>query len=108
MLEPIEGRGAMPKLPGVMPPGIMDKLLVEANGRIASLDPVEVGLSISMLIDESPTILLLCRRCRFEDMVEGREMEDAPGPGAVLGGAAAIGITPLPPTGPVDEVALPM
>ena len=49
-------------------------------------------------------MLLLCRRCRFDDEVGALWIEDAPapGPGLVFGGAAAIGTTPFPPTAPLD------
>lgn len=65
-------------------------------GRAASLDPVDSGLSMSITV--ASVMLLLCRRCRLEDTVAGLEADEAPGPGLVFGGAAAIGTTPLPPT----------
>lgn len=86
--------------------GIIENPAVEPRDRAASLDPVVLaGLSISMPEGVSGP-LLLCRRCLFED-VAGLETEDAPGPGTVLRGAAAIGITPLPPTAPDDDALLP-
>ena len=69
----------------------------------ASFDPVEFsGESISML--SIVLTLLLFLRCRLgAALTLGRGMLDAvaPGPGAALGGAAAIGTTPLPPLIPV-------
>lgn len=69
----------------------------------ASFDPVEFsGESTSML--SIALTLLLCRRCLLgaTDILD-RGMLDAaaPGPGVALGGAAAIGTTPLPPLIPV-------
>lgn len=80
--------------------------LLEPIERAASLDPVESsGLSISIpLLSAAP---LLCLRCRLEDSVMVRGIAAAPGPGADLGGAAAIGTTPFPPTAPVADPALP-
>lgn len=50
----------MPKLLAVMPPGNMvESVGVELSGRKASLDEVEFGLSISMLVGASPLTLLL-------------------------------------------------
>jgi hypothetical protein len=56
-----------------------------------------------MLLDDGgwSATLLLWRRCRFDDDDESaavRGSEAAPGPGALLGGAAAMGTTPFPPT----------
>lgn len=94
-----------------------DRDAAAAAAAAASFDPVELsGLSISMLLGDwsSATALLLWRRCRFDEEEEetvaavrgGRA--PAPGPGAFLGGAAAIGTTPLPPTTPpLDGAALP-
>lgn len=101
------GRCAMLKLLGIMgieciPPG------VDPRDRAASFEPVELlGLSISMLTGVSGGPLLLCRRWRFDDTVTGLVIAAAPGPGAVLGGAAAMGTTPLPPETPVDDPVLP-
>ena len=53
----------------------------------------------------SATTLLLWRRWRLEERVAVRVSEEAPGPGAFLGGAAAMAMTPLP--GPDELVALP-
>lgn len=98
----------MPKLLAVMPPGIMvERVGVELSGRKASLDEVEFGLSMSMLVGASPLTLLLCRRCRFEEVVRGLDIDEAPGPGLVFGGAAAIGTTPFPPTAPLEDPVLP-
>ena len=96
-------RPRLPVLPGVgkgvNPP-------VEPSERAASLEPVEFsGLSMSMIW--SPPALLLWRRWRFEPMVDDLETEAAPGPGVLFGGAAAMGMTPFPPTTPADEPALP-
>jgi hypothetical protein len=89
---------------------------VEPSDRAASLEPVEFsGLSTSMpppLALPLPTLsapaLLLCLRWRFDDMVieRGSDAAPAPGPGVFLGGAAAIGTTPFPPTAPPDDPAL--
>lgn len=103
MPVPIGVRWFMPKPLDDMPPGNPERPAEEPIGRAASLDPVDSGLSMSMLIGASAVMLLLCRRCRFEDTVAGLELEDAPGPGLVFGGAAAIGTTPLPPTAPAEE-----
>jgi hypothetical protein len=69
----------------------------------ASLEPVEFsGESISML--SIALALLLCLRCRFGATALDRGILDAaaaPGPGVAFGGAAAMGITPLPPLTPV-------
>lgn len=95
---------AMVKLPGIMPP--IDGMLVPRT-RAASFEPVElVGLSMSMLAWLSAPALL-CLRCRLEDVVLLREPEEAPGPGTVFRGAAAIGTTPLPPIMAADEPVLP-
>lgn len=61
-----------------------------------------LGLSISMADEDTlAPSLLLCRRCRFDEADccgwPGRVKDDAPGPGVDLGGAAAMGTTPLPP-----------
>lgn len=83
------------------------KPLLEPTERAASLDPVEFsGLSMSIPPPLS-TAPLLCLRCRLAETVMVRDMAAAPGPGADLGGAAAIGTTPLPPTAPVVDPALP-
>lgn len=74
---------------------------VLAMDRDKSLEPaVSLGLSTSIPKPPSAPTLLLCLRCRFEEAEAAvdREAEDAPGPGVALGGAAAIGTTPLPPT----------
>ena len=76
-------------MPACCPPGL-------------SLGDAFSGLSMSMSLPAS----LLCRRWRFE-LVAERDSDDAPGPGAALGGADAIGTTPLPPTGPPDAPVLP-
>lgn len=86
---------------------------LEPRGRVidiaASFELVVLsGLSISMPVLESAcstATLLLCRRCRFEeeDAADVRGKEAAPGPGRFLIGAAAMGITPLPPAIMVDE-----
>lgn len=73
------------------------------------LDPAEFSvLSMSMpplpaaAVGVCSTTLLLWRRWRFDEarVAEVREggggTEEAPGPGAFLGGAAAMGTTPLP------------
>lgn len=98
---------ANPRLPVVT--CTAENPLLEPRDRAASFDPVELpGLSISMPPTAwSPPALLLCRRCRFEPRVAVRERDAAPGPGALFGGAAAIGITPFPPTMPPVEPALP-
>ena len=83
------------------------KPLEDPTDRGASFELVEfAGLSIS--IESFWPALLLPRLCRFdvaELLLPAREVEAAPGPGAFLGGAAAIGTTPLPPTAPVPEPA---
>lgn len=70
----------------------------------ASLEPVEfVGESISMapLLSIAETDLL-CRRWRFgATTTERGTLDAAPGPGVAFKGAAAMGITPLPPLTPV-------
>lgn len=97
---------AMLKLPGIMPPGICGMLVPKSLA--ASFEPVELaGLSISMLAWLSPAALLLCLRCRFDDVLTFREPEEAPGPGAAFGGAAAMGTTPFPPMAAADEPVLP-
>lgn len=95
----------MPKWLGT--PKLLDMLtspVAELIEGAASLDPVEFsGLSTS--IDSEGPELLLLRLCLF-DGAEGftlRGKEAAPGPGAFLGGAAAMGTTPLPPTAPVVD-----
>lgn len=104
MPVPIGVRWFMPNPLEDMPPGSpFERPEEDPIGRAASLDPVDSGLSMSMLIGASAVILLLCRRCRFDETVVGLETEDAPGPGLVFGGAAAIGITPLPPAVPLEE-----
>lgn len=76
--------------------------LLDPSDRAASFDPVDsCGLSISIMPPPSPPpppALLLCRLCRFEleiAIVRG-SVAAAPGPGVALGGAAAMGTTPLP------------
>jgi len=65
------------------------------------LDPVEFsGLSTSISPERSISTFLLCRLWRFELIDIDLEIEDAPGPGVDLGGAAAMGTTPFPPTAP--------
>jgi len=87
--------------------------LLEPMDLAASLDPVEFsGLSISIPplpepVFWSPPALLLWRRCRLEPMVAVLVRDAAPGPGALFGGAAAMGTTPFPPTTPLEEPALP-
>ena len=77
----------------------------------ASFDPV-------LLVGESTSMLSIAdtdfewRRWRFGATVEVRGMLEAaaPGPGVAFGGAAAIGITPLPlliPVVPTEEPADP-
>lgn len=68
-------------------------------GVVPSCRPtVSPGPSMSMADEDAPS-LLLCLRCLLDGAVAGRDMDDeAPGPGVVFSGAAAIGITPLPPT----------
>lgn len=63
-----------------------------------SLDPVEFsGLSTSIIGGASVVAAtLLCRRWRFDDVAD-RGKGAAPGPGTLLGGAAAIGTTPFIP-----------
>lgn len=82
--------------------GTTARLPDEPKERAASLDPVEFsGLSMSIIGAVSfVALLLLWRRCLLDGMVE-RGREAAPGPGVLLGGAAAMGTTPLPPTAPV-------
>lgn len=83
--------------------------VLDPGGRADSLDPVELsGLSMSIEVGEcSTTTLLLWRRWRLEELAAagrgGRAA--APGPGAFLGGAAAIGTTPLPPAIALDGPA---
>lgn len=92
------------KLFGTIPPGRIDVWLWEV--RIASFEPVEVvGLSKSIPDGISPAVLLLCLRCRFDDVAELLAIADAPGPGIALGGAAAMGMTPLPPMAAAEDVA---
>jgi hypothetical protein len=92
------------KLPGIMPP--IDGILVP-RARAASLEPVElVGLSMSMLAWLSALPVLLCLRCRLEDVLL-REPEEAPGPGVTFIGAAAMGTTDFPPIIPADDPVLP-
>lgn len=79
-----------------------ESIVLEMEGMLGvapSCRPIESpGPSRSIADDEVPS-LLLCLRCLLEDAVVGRDMDDeAPGPGVVLGGAAAMGTTPLPPT----------
>lgn len=109
----IMGRCVMPNplvkatLPGLGIP--LMKPLAELTDRAASLEPVEfAGLSMSMPpADSLVPALLLLRRCLFEEPVVPtlRVIDAAPGPGVFLGGAAAIGITPLPPTAPLADPA---
>lgn len=103
------GRCDMPNAlarPRLACPDIPPKPLLDPRERAASLEPVEFsGLSISMPLSFAP---LLCLRWRLADMVAmDRGREAAPGPGVDLGGAAAIGTTPFPPTAFVVEPALP-
>jgi hypothetical protein len=90
-------------------------------GGTASFDPVEFsGLSMSMLLSDwacsaaaaAAAALLLWRRWRLDDEERAEDRWDrgaAPGPGMFLGGAAAIGTTPLPPAAaiPLEEPVLP-
>lgn len=108
----IIGRCVMPNplvkatLPGLGIPAM--KPLAELTDRAASLEPVEfAGLSTSMPPARSDPALLLLRRWRLEEPAVPtlRVNEAAPGPGVFLGGAAAIGMTPFPPTAPVTEPA---
>lgn len=79
--------------------------LLDPMDRAASLEPVDsCGLSMSI---PSPPALLLCLRCRFAEIEMVRGNEAAPGPGVALGGAAAMGTTPLPTVAPAMELALP-
>lgn len=87
------------KLPGMMPPGCIELFgMLVPKARTVSLLATELpGLSIS-IAGISAILLLLSRRCRFDDVVEFLEREEAPGPGTAFSGAAAMGTTPLPPT----------
>lgn len=94
-------------LPGLGIP--LMKPLAELTDRAASLEPVELaGLSMSIPpADSLVPALLLLRRCRLEDpdVPTLRVTAAAPGPGVFFGGAAAIGITPFPPTAPLADPA---
>src|SRR6187549_2383773 len=96
--------------PALLDVDILESPLVDPMDWAASLEPVEFsGLSMSILLETSLTAVLLSRRWRFDDreIVLGRGAEPAaPGPGVFFGGAAAIGITPLPPTAPFEDPAL--
>lgn len=72
------------------------------------MDVVELlGLSRSIVLEVISALpLLLCLRCLFDDVAVFL-MDDAPGPGAVFGGAAAMGTTPLPPMAAADDPVLP-
>lgn len=98
------GRWFKLKLLADMPPGKLESPAEEPKGRGPSIELVESGLSISIDTGTSPPMLLLWRRCRFEEAVAGRciDIDEAPGPGLVFGGAAAMGTTPLPPTAPEE------
>lgn len=109
MPGPTTGRCVMPKLlakPRLAAFDIAPNPLLDPNERAASLDPVEFS-GLSMSITLSPPALLLCLRCRFADIAIVRGRDAAPGPGVDLGGAAAIGTTPFPPTAAAAEPALP-
>lgn len=106
----IIARWPIVKVPGeIMPPGRECMAPgVDPKDRAASLEPVELlGLSISMPAMGSLGPLRLCLRWRFEDAAADLDKAAAPGPGVALGGAAAIGTTPLPPTAPLDDAVLP-
>jgi hypothetical protein len=95
MLDPIKERWLMEKLALDIIVLEMEGMLgVVPSGRVADSD----GPSRSMAEEFVAPSLLLCLRCLFDDAVAGRDMEEAPGPGAVFSGAAAIGTTPFPPT----------
>lgn len=110
ILDPAMGRWPIVKL-------LLDINVVEIEGmlgvapreRAISTEPTKLlGASISMADDANKPSPLLCRRCRFEEAVEGRELDDeAPGPGVAFGGAAAIGTTPLPPAATAVVPAFP-
>lgn len=117
MLDPTNGRWDMLKPPTdprllVLVPA---KLWLEVSDRAASLEPVESpGLSMSIAAAAAaiaawsrPPAPLLWRRWRLEPVAAERDTEAAPGPGALLGGAAAMGTTPLPPTTPLVDPVLP-
>lgn len=110
IVVPTIGRCVMPNplaRPRLAEPDMPNPLL-DPKDRAASFEPVEFsGLSMSILPLLSPPALLLCLRCRLAETVTDRGMEAAPGPGVDFGGAAAIGTTPLPPTAPAAEPALP-
>lgn len=68
----------------------------------ASFVPVELLVESISILSIALT-LLLCRLCLLGAVVPfdlGRLEAAAPGPGVSLGGAAAIGTTPLPPLNP--------
>lgn len=81
---------------------VLDIIVLEMEGMLGVVPrgrrADSEGLSSSMADEFAVLSLLLCLRCLFEGAVAGRDMEEAPGPGAVFSGAAAIGTTPLPPT----------
>jgi hypothetical protein len=99
--------------------------VLDADGlATASFDPVEFsGLSMSMLLSDcacsaaaaaaaAAAALLLWRRWRLDEEERAEDRWDggaAPGPGMFLGGAAAMGTTPLPPAAatPLEEPVLP-
>lgn len=81
---------------------VLDIIVLEMEGMLGVVPrgrgADSEGLSSSMADEFAVLSLLLCLRCLFDGAVAGRDMEEAPGPGAVFSGAAAIGTTPLPPT----------
>lgn len=95
MLDPIMGRWPMEKF-------VLDIIVLEMEGMLGVVPSGRAadseGLSSSMADEFAVPSLLLCLRCLFDGAVAGRDMDEAPGPGAVFSGAAAIGTTPLPPT----------
>lgn len=105
---PIPGPIGLVDMPNPLTSPMLDMLPPDGTSPIpidfaASLDPVEFsGESISML--STALTLLLCLRCLLgatATFERGMLEAVAPGPGAALGGAAAIGTTPLPPLIPV-------
>jgi hypothetical protein len=81
---------------------VLDIIVLEMEGMLGVVPrgrgAASEGLSSSMADEFAVLSLLLCLRCLFDGAVAGRDMEEAPGPGAVFSGAAAIGTTPFPPT----------